>query len=223
MKLEIALSIALHLVILSFATFSSPLSSKPRFEGEVIRVSITSPTELPKKEAPPAAVVPTAVEDIPDEIEISDPSTAQPIEAEPKPKKPKPREKPTTKPKPDLKPAKDKPIETEVSGTGAGTPFRGATIDNVSFDYPYWFRQAFNKISQNFRNPIAFDGSLVCTIYFQVIKSGRMIDLKIVESSGYPIFDEACLAAVERATPFPPLPRNFRDEIIGISVPFTNQ
>lgn len=226
MKLEIALSIALHMVIVFFTIFSSPLSSKSRFEGEVIRVSITSPSELPVTEAPPTSEIPAAVEDLYEEIEISDPSTAQPIEVKPKPKPkkptPKPKKKSPPKPKVDSKPAADKPAESEVSGTGAGTPFRGATIDNASFDYPYWFRQAFNKISQNFRNPVASDGTLVCTIYFQVIKSGRVIELRIIESSGFPIFDDACLAAVERAAPFPPLPRNFRDEIIGISIPFKN-
>ena len=165
----------------------------------------------------PEAVAEEFTEDIP----LSDPTSAEPVEIKPKeePKKENPKKKPARA----TTPASEAPAETEVAGTGAGTPFRGATIDNATFNYPYWFTQAFNKISGNFRNPVAYDGTLVCTIYFQVIKSGRVIELRIAESSGIAAFDDACLTAVDRSAPFPPLPRDFRDEILGISVPFTNR
>jgi TonB family protein len=93
-------------------------------------------------------------------------------------------------------------------------------VDNASFDYPYWFTQAFYKIQSNWRNPVSADYSIVCAIYFQVLKSGRVIELRVEESSGVRAYDEACLRAVERSTPFPPLPRAFPDEIIGITLPF---
>jgi len=103
-----------------------------------------------------------------------------------------------------------------------GSPFAGATVDNANFNYPYWFTQTFNKIANNMRNTTNVDNRIFCTIYFQVLKSGRVIELRIEKSSGYPDFDEACLAAVERSAPFPPLPNDFIDEIIGITLPFTN-
>ncbi|RKX27418.1 MAG: hypothetical protein DRP47_06590, partial [Candidatus Zixiibacteriota bacterium] len=109
--------------------------------------------------------------------------------------------------------------EIETSGV-SGSPFAGATIDNASFNYPYWFTQTFNKIAVNWKNPIVYDGTLICTIYFQVIKSGRIIELRIEKSSGIPEFDESCMRAVSGAAPFPPLPRQFRDEIIGLTLPF---
>ena len=67
---------------------------------------------------------------------------------------------------------------------------------------------------------MAIDATIVCVIYFQVIKSGRVIEKRVEETSGIPAFDQACLQAVERSTPFPPLPRDFTDEIIGITLPF---
>ena len=152
------------------------------------------------------------------------------------PAKPKPKSEP--KPKPEPKPKKTKPkktkpaSETKPSGTAqgeskeietsgvSGSPFAGATIDNASFNYPYWFTQTFNKIAVNWKNPIVYDGTLICTIYFQVIKSGRIIELRIEKSSGIPEFDESCMRAVSGAAPFPPLPRQFRDEIIGLTLPF---
>lgn len=113
---------------------------------------------------------------------------------------------------------KDMPVE--APGAGAGSPFQGATIDNARFNYPYWFTQAFNKIRSNWRNPVSADAPIVCLVYFQVIKSGRVIETRIEESSGIPAFDKACLTAIERSAPFPPLPRDFADEIIGMTLPF---
>ncbi|RKX17088.1 MAG: hypothetical protein DRP35_11530, partial [Candidatus Zixiibacteriota bacterium] len=106
---------------------------------------------------------------------------------------------------------------------GEDSPFAGATIDNASFNYPYWFTQAFNKIRRNWRNPISADIPITCTIYFQVIKSGRLVKAEIKKPSGIPAFDNACLRSVENSTPFPPLPRQFVDEIIGITLPMQYQ
>ena len=222
MKLELLLSFFLHLLIILVTVISAPFQTAKHDFGEVIRVSITAPSELPstRPEPLPPIPVPSPVFDELPDIPVSDPTVAKPVEIEQK-EKPKPKEKKTVR-RAQTETA-SQPEQVEVPGTGSGTPFGGATIDNASFDYPYWFRQAFMKLSQSFRNPVAFDGTLVCTIYFQVIKSGRVVDTRIVESSGIPAFDDACLAAVERSAPFPPLPREFTEEIIGITVPFTNR
>ena len=78
---------------------------------------------------------------------------------------------------------------------------------------------SINKIASNFRRTVAIDGTVICVVHFQVIKSGRVIDLEIVQSSGFDAVDRDCLAAIERSKPFPPLPKEFRDEIIGITLP----
>ncbi len=70
------------------------------------------------------------------------------------------------------------------------------------------------------RNPVSTDATITCTVYFQVIKSGRLINVEVVESSGIAIFDEACVRAIKRSAPFPNLPHDFVDEIIGITIPF---
>jgi protein TonB len=229
MKREILFSLILHLVIFAFAVVSSPFSSSRPFDyDDIIRVRAVSLPDFSLSAAEPTAVEPLAIpeampEEVP-EIPIDDPTTVT---------EPKKVEKP--KPQPPKQTNNKKPSETQQTGTsgngkkeinlagsGSGSPFAGATIDNASFDYPYWFTQAFNKIAGNFRNTVVIDGTVVCIVYFQVIRSGRLVIVEVEQSSGVPAFDRICLTAVEGSAPFPPLPKEFRDEIIGISVPFTN-
>ena len=110
--------------------------------------------------------------------------------------------------------------EIVSDATATGSPFAGATVDNLSFDYPYWFEQAFTKIQSNWINTVEADGEIVCVIYFQVIKSGRLMEARVETESGIESFDQGCLGAIYKSAPFPPLPSEFADEVIGITLPF---
>ena len=234
---DLLFSVILHAVAVAMTVFASPLNiRKPHDFGEVIRVGVISMDQLspapitPAEPEPiPEVVTPKAIEAEPDEVTLSDPTIkpATPIE--------KPVEKPKPKPKKNNTPSKtDDKAETgdrDQAGTAegkidvnapSGSGVSGMGVDNASFNYPYWFTQAFNKLSQNFRVPVVIDGTVTCDVYFQVIKSGRVIEKKVVTSSGVPQFDQACLAAIDRAQPFPPLPRDFLDEIIGLYISFSN-
>lgn len=226
MNRDVLFSALIHIGIIAATVISSPLAPKSRFEWDkVIRVSITSPSDIMPSEPVPLEPipVPAAVTESDPEISIDDPTTAPEAVIPEKPQpEPKPKKK-QTKSAPG--PSKDQAEATDQveAPTGSGSPFSGATIDNASFDYPYWFTQAFNKIAGNFRNPVAYDGTLVCTIYFQVIKSGRVVEVRIEQSSGIKAFDDAVVLAIDRSAPFPPLPGEFADEIIGITLPVSNR
>lgn len=243
MKREIVFSIALHLVALVLVVWAPSLgSSKPFDPGQVIQVrAIDMPAFEPGPPPPPAKAEPEPIEPVkappkttveePEEIPISDPSTEAKPKEVPKPKpKPEPEK---AKPKPQQADTETKPSgtddaaasgtgETEIASTetGSGSPFAGATVDNASFDYPYWFDQAFTKIARNYHPRFVVDAELICVVSFKVIKSGRVFDVKLLESSGLPVFDETCTAAIDQASPFPPLPQQFRAEVIGITIPF---
>ena len=229
-KRDIILSVVLHIVILTATVVSSPFSGDNKMDlGEVVRVQLTAaPTPAAAEPAPMKPIqVPTAVDETFDDVPITDPTTKEKVavpEKKPEKPKPKPQKKPAQQPQQakteSTENAQPGQKEIDAEGTGAGSPFAGATIDNASFDYPYWFTQAFNKIAQNYRVPVAYDGTLICVVYFQVIRSGRLVEARVERSSGVEKFDEACLLAVERSAPFPPLPREFRDEVIGITIPF---
>jgi len=229
MSKDLVFSIALHLSIvgLTFLTAPFAIENPPDF-GEVIRVTAVSMSDItpaqPEVIAPPE--IPQALEVMPEEIPIDDPTTKPAVEIEEPVVEPDPTPEPEVKP-----PVQAQPAEHNQTGTAdgqtevqapAGTSISGVSVDNASFNYPYWFTLTWNQLNQNFRIPIQIDGKVYCDIYFQVIKSGRMIEVKVANSSGIPQFDEACVAAVERTAPFAPLPRQFLEEIIGITITFTN-
>ena len=49
---------------------------------------------------------------------------------------------------------------------------------------------------------------------------GELVDHKIVKSSGSKVLDDAALASIERASPFPKIPDEVGQDTIAVSVPF---
>ncbi len=201
---------------------SSPFDQRKKIDfGEVIKVSLKSMSEIQKAapEPPPLVIPQPKLADDAVEIPLDDPRTVK-KKKEVKKSEEKPKLKEETKTETTATASttpQEKKIDT-IAGAG-GQMFAGATVTNDAFDYPYWFDQAFNKIYANFRSPVTSDEPIVATIYFEVIQSGRVLTVKVIESSGIPRFDDACILAIERSAPFPPLPQSFRDEIIGITLP----
>ncbi|MCP4704134.1 MAG: TonB C-terminal domain-containing protein [candidate division Zixibacteria bacterium] len=229
MKQDLLLSFLIHFIIVIAMVISSPFKPKVNTDlGDVIQVNLRTFT------APAAAPEPEPIE-IPQEIVADEPVVTTPeiasvIEAKPidkpKPEKPKPKPIKNNDYNPDaLKEDKEqsgtKDGQKDVSeNLSSGSKFGGAAIDNASFDYPYWFVQAFSKIERNWRNPVFSNQPLSCIIYFQVIRSGRIIKTEIEQSSGVDAFDGGCERAVNISQPLPPLPDQFADEIIGIHLEF---
>lgn len=223
MSRDLFFSIVLHIAAVSAVLFASPFEHTKKLEfGEVIKVTLTAAAEIKNLETPalPPPVIPKAVEEEFVDIPLDDPRT---IKEKKEVKKPEPKPKEVKKPeqkKPEETEKKAQEQEIETQSTSEGQMFAGATVHSKSFDYPYWFDQAFNKISANFSNPVSSDAAIIAVVYFEVIQSGRVVTVQVVQSSDIQPFDDACVRAIQRSEPFPPLPKNFRDEIIGISLPF---
>jgi len=220
-------SMFLHIVAFGAAFLSSPFEHEKKVDlGEVIKVSLKSMSDIqkPTLEPEPISVPKPKLQDDAVEIPLDDPRTIKTKKEVKKPEeKPKPEPETQKKEKTPTTAQTTEPQEKEIETKSAdvGQMFAGATVSNQNFDYPYWFDQAFSKIQSNMRNTVSSDSPLICKVYFEVIQSGKLITVKIVESSGIEQFDDACVMAIERSAPFPPLPRNFREEIIGISLPFS--
>jgi len=218
-------SVILHIIFFGGALITSPFDFRKKMDlSDVIKVTIKSMPEL--KAAEPVSIQPPATpqaimtDELP-EIPLSEPVTVKEekkLKEKPIPKKVKKPQKKVEAQSSKLEEPQEKEIESKT--TESGSMFAGATVDNKAFDYPYWFDVAFSKVHSNFRNPVSSDAPIVAVVYFEVIQSGRVVIVKVEESSGIQRFDDACVRSIERSSPFPPLPRSFSDEIIGITMPF---
>lgn len=226
---DITLSIILHLGLILIITVMNPftISMTPDFESIGINIIEMPPLGEPEliAEEMPEISIPRAVVEEDISIPLSDPeSSDQTIEIEKAVDPPKPKPKPKKDPGYTSKTKEGETTQeggTDISDQlGPGTKFGSAAIDNSNFNYPYYFVQSFGKIGRNWSNPVAANQPLSCIIYFQIIRSGTVLDPEIEKSSGVTAFDRACLRAVLASSPLPPLPPDFRDDIIGIHLEF---
>lgn len=57
-------------------------------------------------------------------------------------------------------------------------------------------------------------------VKFKVGPDGELISREITDSSGSKVLDDAAMAALDRAAPFPPMPNDVAEEPMVVSVPF---
>ncbi|MDD4052280.1 MAG: energy transducer TonB [candidate division Zixibacteria bacterium] len=224
---DLVYSIILHVALILMVTMLNPFvaAMRPKFDAVTVNLISLPPLGNPallRGDNLKASVPQKTVEE----------KTAVPI-ATPESKA---KTKKTDKKKETAKPARDTKYKGDAAkGEGAeggkdvtgqlgpGSKFGTVSVDNAGFDYPYYFIQAFGKIQQNWANPVAANQPLTCVIYFQIIRTGTVLDPAIEKSSGVEAYDRACLRAVQSASPLPPLPSDFRDDIIGIHLEFPYQ
>jgi protein TonB len=75
--------------------------------------------------------------------------------------------------------------------------------------YPHWAREA------------GYEGTT--KIRFAILANGGLEEVFIVDSSGYDILDNAAIAAIEKAAPFPPLPNSLKRDILQLELPIAFQ
>jgi TonB family protein len=77
-------------------------------------------------------------------------------------------------------------------------------IENAKM-YPHWAREA------------GYEG--ITKIRFAILSNGQLGEISIVGSSGYDILDNAAIAAIEKAAPFPALPGSLNRDILKVELP----
>lgn len=192
----------------------------------------TPAPEEPKAEAPPPK--PEPADDVP---VLPDPESDKKKKPEtPKPKPPEPSRE--TAPVPDKGPASREGAKAEegVSGTAPGetgdqlgrrggprgnplgtTAFGSEVggLDNPDFTYAYYLDRLLSLIDAQWQRP-AMGSGVKAVIFFRIARDGGMSDLQVEQSSGYNSFDLAALRAVQNAAPFPPLPRAYKHQDLGV-------
>jgi protein TonB len=77
----------------------------------------------------------------------------------------------------------------------------------------------FTHISGKKLNPRSRDAG-VAVVRFTVGPGGELVSREIATSSGSKILDDAAIASIDRAAPFPPMPSDVKNEPMVVSVPF---
>lgn len=103
------------------------------------------------------------------------------------------------------------PLGTTAFGSEVGG------LDNPDFTYAYYLDRMLSLIDARWERP-GMGSGVKAVIFFRIHRDGSMTDLRVEQSSGYNSFDLAALRAVQNAAPFPPLPRAYKHQDLGVNL-----
>lgn len=107
-----------------------------------------------------------------------------------------------------------------VGNPSPGNPGEAPGIDALAEpDFGPYMRDVQMKIKRNWDPPKSNQSKRVVLV-FTIAKDGRLVNIKVANSSGIPSVDKAAIAAVEYSAPFKPLPVEFRGSEIDIHFTF---
>lgn len=112
------------------------------------------------------------------------------------------------------------------SGSGSGTGFQSPYSSQIglsTFPFTYYLQIIIDRVSGNWFTSLVDPGTrgnFQTTVYFRILRDGRVSSLKIEESSGLRSLDLSALRAVQSSSPFPPLPKEYEEEYLGIHLIF---
>ena len=210
----------------SVAAVGSPRGepAPPRVEEAPLR---PPPTELPRREAArdlPARDLPSR--ELPQRDSVGLPDRSLPTRS---PAPPRPADKelpatarttPTTAPQTPIRreaaAAPPPPPLGAASGTSTGSG--PLTLSVSDFPYAWYIRQIQGKIQERWLGR-AIPGQQPAVV-FEIRRDGRLNVLTIDRSSGNAYYDQVALRAINDASPFPPLPADFKKDVLRIGLQF---
>jgi protein TonB len=107
------------------------------------------------------------------------------------------------------------PTGTPLGSSSFGSEIAG--LDNPDFTYGYYIDQLLAAIDSNWVRPPVGD-RVRAIVSFRIQRNGSITDLRVAEASGFNAFDLAALRAVQSAAPFPPLPRAYKNDSLGVNL-----
>ncbi len=147
------------------------------------------------------------------------PKPAAPVIAtkKPKPKPPPPTPAPAPPPPPAL------PEVAKRQGILRGNPLGSSSsaqvgVEDPDFTYGYYLDQMIAILSRNWVRPQINRRLGKARLYYRIQRNGTIADLRLVDSSGSDVFDQAALRAIEASIPLPPLPRGYKRDYLGINL-----
>jgi TonB family protein len=107
-------------------------------------------------------------------------------------------------------------------GPGSGSGY-ASQIGLSTFPYAYYLQIIMDRISANWFTSLVdpgISGEFNTTVYFKIYKNGRISDITLAETSGIRSLDSSAIRAINSSAPFPPLPRDYKEEFLGIHIIF---
>lgn len=120
-------------------------------------------------------------------------------------------------------PAQERPRAESARPAPAGTP--GRTSISVSrFPYVWYISIIQGKVSSNWKQPsdrLVSEEALSVRVSFRISRSGSVDAITVRKSSGRTTIDQSAAKAVRSSAPFPPLPDDYRDDRLDVTIDFT--
>ena len=120
-------------------------------------------------------------------------------------------------------PAASRTRTEAAAAPAAGTP--GRTSISVSrFPYAWYISIIQGKVSSNWKQPsdrLVSEEALSVRISFRISRNGSVDAVTVRKSSGRTTVDQSAAKAVRTSAPFPPLPDDYREERLDVTIDFT--
>lgn len=116
-------------------------------------------------------------------------------------------------------------------GSGSGEDFGfgseyASQIGLSNFPFTYYLQWIHDRISSNWiisQISAGVRGNFHTTVKFKIFKNGEISNVEFIERSKIRSLDLSVLRAIQRAAPFPPLPREYEDEYLIIRLIFEHK
>jgi TonB family protein len=211
----------------SVAAIGSPRGAPTAPRVEEAPVPKPPPTELPTRAAPrdlPARDLPSR--ELPQRDSVGLPDRSLPSRS-PAPPRPAEKELPQTASTTPT-PVPQTPIRREAAAAPPPPPLGAAsgtatgsgplTLSVSDFPYAWYIRQIQGKIQEKWVGR-AIPGQQPVVV-FEIRRDGRLNVATIDRSSGNAYYDQVALRAINDASPFPPLPDDFKKPVLRIGLQF---
>jgi len=217
----------IHALLVTAAYAVPRLTRSEREFPEYVAVHVMPAAALGPERPRPTPPAPDPPPPAPEPEPEPAPEPVPPPPPEPDPEIPvlpreEPKEPPAPRPAPAPQPAEPAPEperEGDPRGSSAGGSYLGAQVvgaAGAAFPYDYYLDQMLGKIRQSWMRPPVEGIETVIT--FRVLRNGEITEVEIRESSGSRAFDLAALRAVRNASPLPPLPASFREDLLTVNL-----
>jgi protein TonB len=99
-----------------------------------------------------------------------------------------------------------------------------ATVSATRFPYAWYLSVVQGKVSSNWTQPSArliAEDSLTVVVSFRIRRDGSIDAVSVRRSSGRTTLDDSATKAIRSSAPFPPLPDDYRDSSLDVTIDFT--